>query len=169
MGRGDWMIIKNDEITLLGVHNISDVLKDKMLADDEIINMTETKLYPEKLPTEFTFEIKSEEKVIGEFQLKSIRWFNRKAELSIFIFEEYREKGFAVKTLRLAINFAFNRLNLHRLEAEVIDFNDSAKKLIEKFGFKEEGRLREAKYSSGKYYDIIRYGLLSSEYLLEEE
>ena len=163
------MIIKNDEITLLGVQSLSDVLKDKMLADDEVINMTEIKLYPKGFPTEFTFEIKSEDKVIGEFQFKSIRWFNRKAELSIFIFEEYREKGFASKTLNLAINFAFNRLNLHRLEAEIIDFNVRAKKLIQKYGFKEEGRLREAKYSSGKYYDIIRYGLLRSEFLMEEK
>ncbi|MBL1214437.1 MAG: GNAT family N-acetyltransferase [Ignavibacteriae bacterium] len=162
------MIIKDEGIKLVSVNATSEILKNKMLADNAVINMTETKLYPPNLPTEILFEIKSEEKLIGEFQFKSIRWFNRKAELSIFIIKEYREKGFAKKTLKLAINFAFNRLNLHRLEAEVISFNDRAKKLIEELGFKEEGRLREAKYSSGKYYDIIRYGFLKSEFLAKE-
>ena len=46
----------------------------------------------------------------------------------------------------------------------MIDYNDKAKSLFEKVGFILEGRLRSAKYNDGKYYDVLRYGLLKHEY-----
>jgi RimJ/RimL family protein N-acetyltransferase len=39
---------------------------------------------------------------------------------------------------------------------------------VEGFGFVLEGRLREAKYNNGKYYDILRYGLLKKEFNIKE-
>ncbi len=162
MGRN--MIIKTDNLVLKTVDQISDSLKAKMVLDNEITSMTEVKLYPPNLPTEFTFEIINDENVIGELKLKSFRWFNRKAELSIFILKEFRNKGFGKEAISTIIKYAFEKLNLHRLEAEVIEYNEGSKKMVEGFGFILEGRLREAKYSNGKYYDILRYGLLKSEF-----
>ena len=158
------MIIKSDNLVLKTVDQISDSLKAKMVLDNEITSMTEVKLYPPNLPTEFTFEIINDENVIGELKLKSFRWFNRKAELSIFILKEFRNKGFGKEAISTIIKYAFEKLNLHRLEAEVIEYNEGSKKMVEGFGFILEGRLREAKYSNGKYYDILRYGLLKSEF-----
>ena len=158
------MIIKSDNLVLKTVDQISDSLKAKMVLDNEITNMTEVKLYPPNLPTEFTFEIIYDENVIGELKLKSFRWINRKAELSIFILKEFRNKGFGKEAISTIIKYAFEKLNLHRLEAEVIEYNEGSKKMVEGFGFILEGRLREAKHSNGKYYDILRYGLLKSEF-----
>ena len=158
------MIIKSDNLVLKAVDQISDSLKAKMVLDNEITSMTEVKLYPPNLPTEFTFEIINDENVIGELKLKSFRWINRKAELSIFILKEFRNKGFGKEAISTIIKYAFEKLNLHRLEAEVIEYNEGSKKMVEGFGFILEGRLREAKHSNGKYYDILRYGLLKSEF-----
>ncbi len=55
-------------------------------------------------------------------------------------------------------------MNLHRLEAEVIENNSPSIKLVEQLGFKLEGKLREAKYTEGGYIDILRYGILKNEY-----
>ena len=162
MGRN--MIIKTDNLVLKTVDQISDSLKAKMVLDNEITSMTEVKLYPPNLPTEVTFEIIYDENVIGELKLKSFRWINRKAELSIFILKEFRNKGFGKEAISTIIKYVFEKLNLHRLEAEVIEYNEGSKKMVEGFGFLLEGRLREAKYSNGKYYDILRYGLLKSEF-----
>ena len=158
------MIIKTNNLVLKTVDQISDSLKAKMVLDDNFTNMTEVKIYPPNLPTEFTFEIINDENVIGELKLKSFRWFNRKAEISIFILKEFRNKGYGSEAIGTIIKYAFEKLNLHRLEAEVIEYNEGSKKMIEGFGFILEGRLREAKYSTGKYYDILQYGLLKSEF-----
>ncbi|NIT99570.1 MAG: GNAT family N-acetyltransferase, partial [Nitrosopumilaceae archaeon] len=90
--------------------------------------------------------------------------FNRKAEISILISPEYQDKGYGKEALLMLMRFAFKKMNLYRLEAEVIDYNDKAKSLFEKVGFIPEGRLREAKYNDGKYYDVLRYGMLRHEY-----
>lgn len=52
---------------------------------------------------------------------------------------------------------------MNRLTAEVYEYNEVSIKLLEKFGFKKEGRLKKAKFHNGRYYDIFIYGLLKNE------
>jgi UDP-4-amino-4,6-dideoxy-N-acetyl-beta-L-altrosamine N-acetyltransferase len=65
----------------------------------------------------------------------------------------------------LAIDYAFNNLNLHKLYCEVLSFNSSVIKLHEKFGFKVEGVFREHHLHEGTFIDIYRLGLLDFEWL----
>ncbi|HID39538.1 MAG TPA: N-acetyltransferase [Calditrichaeota bacterium] len=138
----------------------------KSLLQDEVAlkNLSETRQYSAAMPDRFVFRIERDGKLIGEVSLQTIRWFNRKAEISIIFLPEYRGKGLGAKVLKEVIDYAFNRMNLHRLEAEIYEYNTAAQKLFERFGFQKEGRLREARYTDGKYYDIVRYGLLRSEW-----
>lgn len=62
------------------------------------------------------------------------------------------------------MELAFGTFNLYRLEAEVMEFNEPSIRLMESLGFKLEGRLREARYVDGKYWDILRYGILRREF-----
>lgn len=134
------------------------------LSYEDVQNLTETHLYDEPMPYELIFSIDFETKMVGEISLKSIRWFNRKAEIGIYIQQGFREKGIAGQALRLFIGYVFNTMNFHRLEAEVVDYNSSAKRLFENLGFKQEGILREAKFFNGRFHDIISYGILASEW-----
>ncbi|NOX19218.1 MAG: GNAT family N-acetyltransferase [Chlorobi bacterium] len=133
-------------------------------SNKEIDTMSEVWRYPKGTPTKIVFTIEKEGKTIGELKMKNFRWFNRKAELAMILIPEEQRKGYGTEALRMIIDYAFKDMNLHRLEGEVIEYNEASKKIIESLGFKEEGRLREAKYSKGKYWDILRYGLLASEY-----
>ncbi len=158
------MIIKSDGIFL----RLSDK-NDRGLAElidnsDDLVNMSETTTYPENMPTEIIFRIEKDGAVIGKITFSRIRWYNRKSEISIIIKHNFRGKGFGTEALMSAMHYAFDRMNLHRLEAEVYDFNEASIKLVEKLGFKKEGLLREAKYMDGKYYGIIRYGILKDEF-----
>jgi len=126
--------------------------------------LSEVHRYPQEMPSTLHFKIEYNGAVIGEVALKTIKWFNRKAEVSIFLDPQYQGKGLGKQALLKLMDFAFHTMNLYRLEAEVVDYNEAAKKLFRKIGFVEEGRLREAKFYEGKYYDIIRYGLLRKEF-----
>jgi RimJ/RimL family protein N-acetyltransferase len=110
------------------------------------------------------FIIYDAEEPIGQVSFKSIRWFNRKAELSLFIKPEFQGRKYGMKILETMMEYAFGKLNFYRLEAEVIEYNKKAIKLVEMLGFTLEGRLRQAKYSEGKYFDILRYGILKHEF-----
>lgn len=131
---------------------------------DYLSSMSEVRLYPPNMPTQITFRVEFQKEVVGEIKLKSIRWFNRKAELSILISPKVQGKGYGRDALRATVRYSFEKMNLHRLEAEVIEYNKTSRLLLEEYGFVQEGRLREAKFSGGKYFDILRYSLLSNEY-----
>lgn len=158
------MIIAGDHITLRATS--PDDPEVKSLLEDPAVwrNLSETRLHPGPMPAQMSFRIEWDGRLIGEIALKTIRWFNRKAELSIFIQPAYHGQGYGRDATRTILRHAFHTLNLHRLEAEVIEFNTRSSALLAGFGFVLEGRARQAKFADGRYWDILRYGLLRSEY-----
>jgi len=126
--------------------------------------LTEKWMYPSAMPETMEFNIYHDGEIIGQAALKNIRWFNRKAELSLFIKPEYQGKKLGRKILEKLMEHAFGKLNFYRLEAEVLEYNEKALKLVESLGFTMEGKLRQAKYFNGRYYDIFRYGILKQEF-----
>lgn len=64
----------------------------------------------------------------------------------------------------LALEYAFDRMRLHKLHCEVLAFNGPVIALHQKFGFQIEGRLREHHNLEGDYIDIVTLGLLASEW-----
>lgn len=158
------MILNIDELKIVQTSSDDSDVENIILNSPDIENMSEVNLYPKGTPTELLYKIYDENNLAGYIKLTRIRWFNRKAEISIMIKKEFQKKGFGTKVMRGIINYAFTKMNLHRLEAEVLEFNEPSIKLMEKLGFKREGSLREAKYNDGKYWDIYRYGLLRNEW-----
>lgn len=158
------MILQEGKLKI--VSTVSDDPDLKELSQDLSVleNLSETRLYPPNMPLSMVFRIEHEDKLIGEIGFRTIKWFNRKAEISILIAPEHQNEGYGKQALLMLMKFAFKKMNLYRLEAEVIDYNDKAKSLFEKVGFVLEGRLRDAKYNDGKYYDVLRYGILKHEY-----
>lgn len=126
--------------------------------------LSETRSYGVPMPDKIIFRVENDGWLIGEASLKSIRWFNRKAEVSLYLIPEAHGKGLAMAAMKKLIDYAFNQLHLYRLEAEIIEYNSRSARLAENLGFVKEGTLREAKFYNGRYYDIIRYGLLKKEY-----
>ena len=63
------------------------------------------------------------------------------------------------------MNYYFNELRYHKVNAGVYSFNEPSKRLHEKMGFKKEGQLiREVKFTNGKYWDMIIYGMTKGEF-----
>ena len=158
------MVIKADELRFKLSSKDDSEINFISSESDDLENMSEVRMYPAEMPTEMIFKIEKGNEVIGEFRFTRMRWYNRKSELSIILKKEFQGKGYGTETMRKMIDFAFNKMNLYRLEAEVLEFNKASIKLVENLGFQKEGVLRKAKYSRGKYWNIYRYGLLKDEW-----
>lgn len=158
------MVIHGKNIDIVLRSTIPDEVRQIAVMQEVAPNLTEKWTYPAGMPDKMIFVLNAGGEIAGQASLKSIRWFNRKAELSLFLHPKWQGKQLGTEVLRNLIAHAFFQLNLHRLEAEVIDYNQPARHLVEKLGFVLEGRLREARYFKGKYFDILRYGLLRREY-----
>jgi RimJ/RimL family protein N-acetyltransferase len=62
------------------------------------------------------------------------------------------------------LEHAFVRLGLHRVGLSVFAFNERAIRAYRKVGFREEGRLREAIWRDGRYWDELQMGILADEW-----
>lgn len=102
---------------------------------------------------------------IGQIDLFKFDWRNRCATIGIVIGrKELLGQGYGREALRLIQEFAFKTLNLHRLELQVMDFNERGYRCYASCGFKEEGRQRQRIFYQGQYRDMITMSILSHEF-----
>lgn len=103
---------------------------------------------------------------IGNVGLHRINWKDRSAVFGIVLGEKaYWDQGYGTNATRTVLRFAFEELNLHRVELEVIDENIRARRCYEKAGFRHEGTRRQAIFSEGRYYDVYLMSVLREEFL----
>ena len=102
---------------------------------------------------------------IGNTNLFDVKPEDRKAKLGIMIGDKsYWSKGYGSDALLALLGFAFEEMNLNRVELDVFDFNERAIASYRKCGFMEEGRRRQALYKGGDYHDVIVMGVLRDEW-----
>ena len=121
----------------------------------------------EKSSVEDSFAIHREgdEEPLGVISLMNISEANVSADLSVIIGdEEHRDKGLGTEAIRLIVNYAFEDLDLERVNLSVFDFNEPAISSYEKIGFKKEGRISRAVRRDGACRDAITMRILASEW-----
>ncbi|MFT5351987.1 MAG: ribosomal-protein-alanine N-acetyltransferase [Gammaproteobacteria bacterium] len=85
------------------------------------------------------------------------------AYLSYYAVQKYAEKGLMKEGLGQAIQYAFNDLGLHRLEANIQPGNERSIRLVESLGFECEGFSPRYLRINGKWRDHERWALLADQ------
>src|SRR3954454_20716724 len=70
-------------------------------------------------------------------------------------------QGFMTEALRCAIAFAFDQLQLHRIEANVMPRNLRSRRVLAKLGFVEEGLARQYLKINGVWEDHLHFVMLN--------
>lgn len=104
---------------------------------------------------------KSKNNILGVCGICNIDYINDSGEISFYIGESYVEDVYSPDAMKILINYAFNELNLHRLWAEIYEFDCLKSKLLKKSGFHMEGTLKEAHKYAKKWWDINVFGLIN--------
>jgi len=109
---------------------------------------------------------KDEERAIGYIFLADILKSHRVAlEFGIVIGDKNLwGHGYGSEATKLLLEYGFKRLNLHRIQLLVLDFNKRARNMYGKLGFVEEGVQREGRLVDGKWHDVVLMGMLEKEY-----
>lgn len=129
-----------------------------------IINYDDQSRWYENIPSNQLFLIGEIDKPVGVAVYTGIDWINRCLNISGSVYKEHRSTC-AYSGFCAGLDFAFEMLNMHRVEAEVLEYHLTAQKLeIDILGMKVEGRKRKSVYKCGKYYDSIMLGMLRSEW-----
>lgn len=72
-------------------------------------------------------------------------------------------QGYMHEALSAALDHAFGTTALHRVEAQVHPQNTPSIRVLERLGFRLEGRQREAGHWGGRHHDMLMYGLLRTD------
>ena len=109
-------------------------------------------------------------KCIGYWCFVHIDWENKRAEISIITMTSRNEdlktyeKDFCA-FFYLIKELAFNEIEFNRLTTETYDIRPYVIKLLEKIGFRLEGKMKEYVKINDKYVDSLIHACLKKDYI----
>ena len=107
----------------------------------------------------------ADDRLVGGIGLMDINGADGHAQLGLSIYKQDDwGHGYGREMIVLALRYAFNELNLHRVWLTTNGFNERAMKLYEKLGFRHEGRGREHILLDGTRWDVVYMGMLRDEF-----
>jgi ribosomal-protein-alanine N-acetyltransferase len=102
---------------------------------------------------------------IGSITLTSIvRGSMQSCFLGYKMDEQFLRRGYMREALRAVIDFAFDELHLHRIEANVMPANEASLGLLRSLSFREEGLARRYLRIQGAWEDHLHMVLLAEDY-----
>ncbi|MDR2806558.1 MAG: GNAT family N-acetyltransferase [Puniceicoccales bacterium] len=94
---------------------------------------------------------------------------HEKAELHYWLGKAYWGKGYGTETAQRIITYAFENINIERLEVNHMSRNIRSQRVIEKCGFRLEGVMRAYIKRFGEFEDVKFYSLLRKEFEQNEQ
>ena len=112
------------------------------------------------------FAIETKDSVhIGGISFHQTSPEDRRARLGVMIGDKaYWSKGYGTDAMVTFLRFAFDEMNLHRVDLTVDVENERAIACYRKCGFVEEVRQRRSRYVRGRYGDQLIMGILRDEF-----
>jgi len=106
--------------------------------------------------------LKGQNRAIGSVGFHRIQLDHHRAEIGYMLLPEYWRLGFMNELMPELINFGFNHMKVHSLEANVDPANEKSVRLLKKFGFRKEAYFHENYFFNGNYLDSEIYSLLQA-------
>jgi RimJ/RimL family protein N-acetyltransferase len=113
----------------------------------------------------FAVCLRENDELIGSLGIAGVNYVHGFAETESEINRpEYRGGGYGSEAKHLLFDYAFNTLNLHSLQSNVIFPNTRSAAALRKQGYKEAGRGHWAFSSFGKFESFVVFDLLASDW-----
>jgi [ribosomal protein S5]-alanine N-acetyltransferase len=107
--------------------------------------------------------LRDSDRVIGNVGVRAEAPGGLIADLGFELDERYWGKGYAREAAAAILEFGFEYLDLHRVTAHCIAENTASARVLERIGMRPEGRLREAEYFKGRWWDVLLFGVLRAD------
>lgn len=114
----------------------------------------------------FIFTAASDE-LVGGLTLSNVRrGVAQTVSAGYWIGQPHARRGYMTSALTAAIEFAFDGLRLHRVEAACLPSNEASRRLLERTGFVHEGYARQYLKIAGKWQDHLLFAKIDSDPVL---
>ncbi|HVI44140.1 MAG TPA: GNAT family protein [Chitinophaga sp.] len=109
----------------------------------------------------------SNDELIGTCGFHNWKHPHFKIEIGYDLMPSYWGKGIMTTAIGLTLTYAYEELQVNRVEAFVDPANTASSRLLTRLGFSYEGFLRDAYFEKGRFVDAQLYSLLRREYTRE--
>ncbi len=124
---------------------------------DSVINAGEDRF-------EYIFAIRKSNEFVGIIGFKDTDKQNKKSEIGYWLSEKYQKQGIVTKSVDKLCDFAFNKLQINRIQIKCAVENTSSKNIPKRLGFRFEGIERQGELLTGDFYtDLEIYSKLKSD------
>lgn len=111
------------------------------------------------------FVFADDDALVGGIGLSNVRrGVSETASLGYWVGEPYARQGYMSAALPLVLDFSFERLRLHRVEAACLPTNVPSRALLTRAGFHQEGHARQYLCIEGKWQDHLLFAMLSGDW-----
>ncbi|MEP7171244.1 MAG: GNAT family N-acetyltransferase [Bacteroidota bacterium] len=121
---------------------------------DDLLNKTEA--------INWAITLRDDPKLIGIIGFYRIAKEHYRGEVGYIMKPQYRGKGIMHEALIKILNFGFNQIKFHCIEAIVDPENTPSSKLLERNGFTKSGYFKEREFFNGKFIDTLYYHLITT-------
>jgi ribosomal-protein-alanine N-acetyltransferase len=83
----------------------------------------------------------------------------KNAEIGYWLGEQHWGKGIITQTIPQIIDYGFKNMDIVRIFARIFGTNKASQKVVEKCGFKLEGKYDKTLYKNGEYLDELIYAI----------
>ena len=103
---------------------------------------------------------KSKKTMIGTVSFHHIQKEHYRAEIGYMLHPDYWNQGIISEAIKAIIDYGFNDLGFHSIEAHIDPDNAASEKVLQKFKFVKEAYYKENFYFDGQFLDTAVYSLL---------
>jgi len=107
-------------------------------------------------------QLKEETRLIGLISYRKFLFDHFRGEVGYGLHPQYHGMGLMHEALGSVIDFGFNRIGLHSVEANVDKDNTASIKLLERNQFIREAHFKENYYFEGSFIDSVIYSLIEN-------
>ena len=100
----------------------------------------------------------------GAVIMHSFEWHHRRCEVGFWLIPEVRARGVGSRAVAMAVSWAFETLDLLRVEMTTTPENEAVGPLARRLGFAHEGVLRRRNVERDQRVDVEWFGLLREEW-----
>lgn len=104
--------------------------------------------------------LRNSEQIIGTCGFNQIDYPNLRAEIGGELSTEYWGKNIAFEAVKTIVDFGFEVMNLHSIEAKVSPENRGAIFILNSLGFEKEAHFKDRIYFNGQFSDMAIYSLI---------
>lgn len=109
-------------------------------------------------------EAQPRDRVIGDVMVRVSSVTHAQLELGWVLHPDFQGRGFAREAASAVLDFVFETLRPHRVQAFLDARNAASAALCERLGMRREATILEQEYNDGEWQDTAIYGVLRREW-----